>query len=204
MPNRSSWPTGRRSIARHRVRCRIMLPPVLVASLTCWAQNRGIQRQCGLTRGGCLGEQLVQRNQCRKFDNRIGGDPDGDARGPVKHPGRQLQPPLTRCDIPGTAQKDPAYLLDRFMHLHDAAGPGMPAIKNLALFCDLGPVGVTTPRCTTPSARIRALAGRRRWPLRHSGTVRVRNGPVRSRNLRASRPGPLPRASKQPSISSRL
>jgi hypothetical protein len=124
-----------------------MLPPVLVASLTCWAQNRGIQRQCGLTRGGCLGEQVVQRNQCRKFDNRIGGDPDGDARGPVKHPGRQLQPALTRCDIPGTAQKDPACLLDRFMHLHDATGPGMPAIENLALFCDLGPVGVTTPRC---------------------------------------------------------
>src|SRR5205085_3050419 len=40
--------------------------------------------------------------------------------------------------------------------------------------------------------------------LRHAGTVRVRNGPGRSRNLRASRPDPLRQAPKTPSISSRL
>src|SRR5262249_50891699 len=57
---------------------------------------------------------------------------------------------------------------------------------------------------TMPSARIRASVGRHRWLLRQPGSVGVRNGTGRSRDLRASRPAPLRRAPKTTSITQRL
>ena len=55
-----------------------------------------------------------------------------------------------------------------------------------------------------PSARIRASVGRHRWLSRQPGSVGVRNGTGRSRDLRASRPVPLRRAPKTNSITQRL
>jgi hypothetical protein len=39
------------------------------------------------------------------------------------------------------------------MDEHNASSPGMPRIENLAIFCRVGPVGVTAPRCTTRCGR---------------------------------------------------
>ena len=43
----------------------------------------------------------------------------------------------------GNSAERAVYLLDRFVHIEDAFRPRMPGIKNLALFRDLGPMGVT-------------------------------------------------------------
>ena len=65
----------------------------------------------------------------------------------------------------------------------------MPAIQNLALFRLAGPVGVPSPRSTTPSARIRASAIARRTSSRlgkqTQRPVMQRAGPLRYGGLRA-------------------
>jgi hypothetical protein len=71
-----------------------------------------------------------------------------------------------RFAIPGTAQNDAVCFIDHLMDEDNASNPRMPRIENLALFCLVGLVGVTAPRCTTASDRIRALTlGRRIAPI---------------------------------------
>src|SRR5215471_7639316 len=70
------------------------------------------------------------------------------------------------------------HLVDHLMNLHGASRPRMPKIDNLA---GLGPMGVASSRCTTPSGHIRKIAVgsiRRRFaqnPPRGSGAVEAGN-----------------------------
>ena len=74
------------------------------------------------------------------------------ARGPVEHPGRNLQPTVRRRPAQRAAENDTMRLLDRFMDDHPHPEPRMPSIKQLS---KNGPVGVLKPCCTTRRGRTR-------------------------------------------------
>lgn len=67
-----------------------------------------------------------------------GNAPRGADRA-IKHPGRNLQPPIGGVARETAAENLPVSLLDHLMNVNTTPGPGMPRIKKLAF---LGPVGV--------------------------------------------------------------
>lgn len=95
-----------------------------------------------------------------------GNAPRGADRA-IKHPGRNLQPPIGGVARETAAENHPVSLLDHLMNVNTTPGPGMPWIKKLAF---LGPVGVLSSCCSTPNVRTR----RSTWTVRHSTTRRHR------------------------------
>lgn len=67
-----------------------------------------------------------------------GNAPRGADRA-IKHPSRNLQPPIGGVARETAAENLPVSLLDHLMNVNTAPRPGMPWIKKLAF---LGPVGV--------------------------------------------------------------
>ena len=113
---------------------------------------------------------------------RQGGKPHIDwARGPVKHPRRNLEPATRRGAAQRTAENDASCLPHGRVNGHAMPEPGMPGIHNRT---EQDPVGVLKPCCTTKSASTRASAIARRGKFTSMACGYVDD--------RRCRPAPLP------------
>jgi hypothetical protein len=97
-------------------------------------------------RGGArLPEQCRQGANRGKVDIRRNRDAPVRAGQSIKHPRRNLQPPVQWLARKGAAEDRRVTLLDHFMDKDLPLSPGMPWIKKLAL--NTGPVGVPSLSC---------------------------------------------------------
>jgi hypothetical protein len=132
---------------------------------------------------------------------RRGGKPHIDwARGPVKHPRRDLEPATRWGAAQRTVENDTSCLLDGRVNGHGMPEPGMPGIHNRT---EHDPVGVLKPCCTIPCGRTAASAICRR-PITPSSVSRHRNGTGRCAQSGASRPVPLQHRACKAQMANRL
>ena len=82
-------------------------------------------------------------------------DPHHGANPTIEHPRRNLKAALQDRSADTAAVNVRTCPLDGLMNVNMPAGPWMPLVENLA---NIGPVGVLSPRCTTPSGRTARLA----------------------------------------------